>query len=127
VLRRVGIDRAMVEAGGDIAASGPPPGKIGWRIEVMRRGGEAFWLRDGAASTSGDAEQFVVVGGKRYSHIVDPRTGIGLTNRRQVTVLARDGLTTDALATALCILGPTEGRPLLERFKATAIFTEASR
>lgn len=121
VLRKEGIDRAMVEAGGDIVASGPPPGKLGWRIEIFRGNGSSFMLRDSAASTSGDAEQFVVVGGKRYSHIVDPRTGIGLTNRRQVTVLAKDGLTTDALATALCILGPSAGSPLLERYGAEAI------
>jgi FAD:protein FMN transferase len=114
------VDRAMVEAGGDIAASGPPPDEKGWAI--ARPGGRAV-LAHQAISTSGDAEQFVEIAGKRYSHIVDPRTGIGLTNRIQVTVLAPKGLTTDPLATALCVLGETKGKMLAKRYGARVWFS----
>ena len=60
------------------------------------------------------------LGGVRYSHIVDPRTGLGLTNRRQVSVLAPDALTSDSLATALCVLGEEKGRALLGKYQARA-------
>lgn len=117
-----GVDRAMVEAGGDIAVSGPPPGTKGWRITVRGLDGEALVLAHQAVSTSGDAEQFVEVGGVRYSHIVDPRTGLGLTHRLQATVVARRGIVTDPLATALCVLGRGAGDRLAERYGAKAFW-----
>jgi FAD:protein FMN transferase len=121
VLKEHGIDRALVEAGGDIAASGPPPGRGGWSIAV-RGMAQPFTLANGGLSTSGDTEQFVEIGGVRYSHVLDPRTGLGLTNPIQVTVLARDATTSDSLATALCVLGEREGRPLAARHRAQAFF-----
>lgn len=123
VLAAHGVDRAMVDAGGDLAVSGPPPGQPGWRVTVAKLPGRVFSLRDQAMSTSGDSEQFVILGGRRYSHIVDPRTGWALTNGHQVTVIARRGLTTDPLATALCVLGPgTEAEALLRTYRARAIW-----
>lgn len=116
VLKAKGIERALVEAGGDIVASGPPPGKLGWRIEV-RGESEPFLLRNSALSTSGDRFQSVKLGGKTYSHIVDPRTGLGLTHRREVTVVAPDGLTSDSLATAFSVLGKVDAA-LANRFRA---------
>ena len=67
-----------------------------------------------AVSTSGDAERFVEIDGKRYSHIVDPRTGLGVVDRCSVTVVAPDGATADALATAVYVLGPDRGLALVE-------------
>ena len=58
--------------------------------------------------------QFVEFNGKRYSHIVDPRTGLGLTNAWQVTVVARDGTTADGLDTGLAVLGPERGLKIVE-------------
>jgi thiamine biosynthesis lipoprotein len=55
----------------------------------------------------------VVIGGRRYSHIVDPRTGLGLTDRIAVTVLAPKGVTSDGLSTALSVMGPEKGRALV--------------
>jgi FAD:protein FMN transferase len=120
-LRQHGVDRALVEAGGDMAASGPPPGKRGWAVDLRGLGG-TLHLRDSALSTSGDAEQSVRIGSRVYSHILDPRTGLGLTHRWQVSVLAPDGLTSDGLATALSFFGERESGPLLERYGARAIF-----
>jgi thiamine biosynthesis lipoprotein len=67
-------------------------------------------------STSGTGEQNVEIGGVRYAHVVDPRTGLGVTTRRTVTVVASDAATADALATALVVLGAIDGAAVLARF-----------
>jgi thiamine biosynthesis lipoprotein len=79
-------------------------------------------LRDAAVSTSGDKEQYAVIGGKRYAHIIDPRTGMGLTDTWQATVIAPDGMTADALATALVVLGPERGLRAIEGLGVSARF-----
>jgi thiamine biosynthesis lipoprotein len=119
VLLARGITRALVAAAGDMAMSDPPPDKSGWRIELPPLDGtntpeaQIIMLRNAAVSTSGDAFQFVELGGKRYSHIVDPRTGIGLTDHSLVNIIAPDCTTADALATAISVLGPEAGLPLI--------------
>jgi thiamine biosynthesis lipoprotein len=120
VLARHGIGSALVDASGDVAASGPPPGAAGWRIAVRPQagpgGGSApLELAHAAVTTSGDAFQAVEIEGVRYSHIVDPRTGLGVAGRSAVTVVAPDGTTADALATAASVLGPEAGLDLVAR------------
>ncbi|HEY7116680.1 MAG TPA: FAD:protein FMN transferase, partial [Tepidisphaeraceae bacterium] len=100
-LRDHGIRSALFEAGGDIVISDPPPGKEGWEIELVDAGPDmprSLTLHNGAISTSGDTEQFVEIGGKRYSHVVDPHTGIGLTTRAMSTVVAPKGIWSDGLS-----------------------------
>ncbi|MFZ4506646.1 MAG: FAD:protein FMN transferase [Fimbriimonas sp.] len=117
-LRRFGVTCALVEMGGDIVVSEPPPGTDGWTIRVPNAGSESapadLQFRNTAISSSGDTVQFVVIGGKQYSHVVDPRNGQALTNHVQVTLVAPDGLTSDPLSTALTVL-PEEGRAKLLR------------
>jgi FAD:protein FMN transferase len=125
VLRSHGVRSALVEAGGDMAASDAPPGTAGWRIEV-RNLPEPILLRNGGLSTSGDSEQFVELAGRRFSHILDPRTGYGLTTRVQVTVVAKDAFTSDGLATAASVLGREGSARLLRQYKARAIFLSES-
>jgi thiamine biosynthesis lipoprotein len=132
-LKRMGVDRALVAASGDIAVSGPPPGESGWRVGIgpVERSdappGYFVRLRDAAVSTSGDAEQFVELDGVRYSHIVDPRTGVGVVDRASVTVVAHDGLTADSLDTAVYVLGPELGLPLVEATpEAAALFVRVA-
>ncbi len=125
VLRDLGITRALVAAGGDVVAADPPPGIDHWRVAIAalssaERAESALPLCRAAVSTSGDAEQFVEIDGRRYSHIVDPFTGLGLTNGVQATVVAADGTASDALATALCVLGPERGLPIIERVAGVA-------
>lgn len=121
VLAARGVHHALVSGGGDLAVSNPPPGRAGWRVEIAPPVTSPelpeYWvsLRHAALATSGDVFQHVEIGGVRYSHIVDPRTGLGLTNRSQVTVVARDGLTADSLSTALSVLGPDQGRALADQ------------
>ncbi len=102
VLRGAGFPAALVAGSGDLAIGDPPPGKAGWRIELGATG-EVRELRNCGVSTSGDESQFVVIGGVRYSHIVDPRTGVGLKNQPVVTVIAPSATESDALATAASV------------------------
>jgi thiamine biosynthesis lipoprotein len=73
-------------------------------------------LSHAAISTSGDTAQYLEIDGTRYSHTVDPRTGMGLTTRRIATVVAPDGITADGVATALTLLDQTAAEELLEHF-----------
>ncbi len=125
VIRKHGIRSALVAAGGDITVSDPPPGKEGWMVaiaavEATKEGPRYLTLANAAVSTSGDAEQFVVIDGKRYSHIVDPRTGIGLVGRMSATVVARDGISADSLTKVVAILGPEKGFEILKRYPGSS-------
>ena len=125
VLRAAGIDRALVDLGGDIALGDAPPGREGWKIGIAPWKADAppsrfLLLRRVSVATSGDAWQFVEIGGRRYSHIVDPRTGHGLTERIRVTVVAPDGATADSLASAVSVLGPERGLKLIEAIPGAA-------
>ena len=118
-LRAEGVVRALVNAGGDIALGDPPPDESGWRIGVAPLKADTaprryYLLSRMAVATSGDAYQFVEIDARRYSHLVDPRTGIGLTTRSSVTVFATSGMTADALASAVSVLGPKRGLRLIE-------------
>lgn len=125
VLRAKGHGIALIEAGGDVVAGDAPPGAAGWSIDVNGAGGElearASHLTRAAIATSGNSEQFVEVGGVQYSHVVDPRTGLGLTHQVQVSVIANDGATADAVATAAGVLGPSNQGRLIELFPSVLI------
>jgi thiamine biosynthesis lipoprotein len=111
VLEDHGVSSALVDGGGDVAVSAPPPGTRGWRVELFAvtsgddSGRTALVLAHAAVATSGDLARSVQIGAIRYSHIVDPRTGLGLTTRTGASVVARDGMTADAFATAASVLG----------------------
>jgi thiamine biosynthesis lipoprotein len=126
VLRRHGIRRALVAGGGDIVVGDAPPDAKGWKIGIApldnptAKPSRYLSLTSAAVSTSGDTEQYVEIGGKRYSHIVDPKTGLGLTTRMAVTVINTDGKTSDGLATGLCVLGPQRGLELIEKLESAA-------
>jgi thiamine biosynthesis lipoprotein len=120
VLSEIGIRSALVSGGGDLAVSGAPPGRKSWRVEIAPPEDDDappprfVYLTFRAMATSGDVFQRLEIDGRRYSHIVDPRTGMGLTDQSLVTVIARDCTTADSLATAASVLGPAEGLRLLE-------------
>jgi thiamine biosynthesis lipoprotein len=130
VLKSKGLGRALVAASGDIAVGDPPPGQRGWRVEIATLDAPGtrpmLLLHNMGISTSGDIEQSIEIDGTRYSHIVSPTTGLGLTNRIQVTMLAPNATTTDALATGISVLGPQRGMALVDSLPKTAalIFTK---
>ena len=117
-LERHGITAAMIDASGDVLVSAAPPGRPGWRIAVapLRSGAAAseLVLARAAVTTSGDAHQAVEIDGRRYSHIVDPRTGIGVAGPAAVTVIGPDCTTADAAATAASVLGPDAAAGFLD-------------
>jgi thiamine biosynthesis lipoprotein len=127
-LRRRGMDRCLVDLGGDLALGEPPPGRSGWRIAVRSgwwgEGSSMLELARIGVATSGDTRQYLELGGEHYSHIIDPRTGWGLTNRIAVTVIAPDAATADALASAISVLGEEDGPGLLERFPGASALVE---
>ncbi len=100
-----GITRALVDTGGGLALGDPPPGQAGWKIGLLGDRSRILVLSRCGVATSGDTEQFVEIDGVRYSHILNPATGLGLTRQEMATVVAPDGMTADALATACCVLG----------------------
>lgn len=118
-LKKHGITRAMVDASGDIVLGDSPPNTCGWKIGIsssdtgQEKIDQFLLLHNVAVATSGDALQHVVINGTRYSHIVDPRTGLGLTDQSRVTVIAPDGITADSLASAISVLGPERGIKLV--------------
>jgi thiamine biosynthesis lipoprotein len=120
VLRRADHGRALVAVGGDIAAGAAPPGARGWEVAITALGPEdvapssPVTIANAGVSTSGDAEQWVEIDGRRYSHIVNPLTGIGITGRRTVTVVAPDAMTSDMLATALSVMAVEAGLGLAD-------------
>jgi thiamine biosynthesis lipoprotein len=121
VLAKHGITRALVAAGGDIAVGDAPPGTDGWTIGIApvadpdSKPKRYLVLRNAAVSTSGDAEQYVEIGGKRYSHIVDPHTGVGLVGRASATVVAPHGIMADSLTKAVIVPGPERGLATIDR------------
>lgn len=120
VLAERGFRRALVEASGDIALGDPPPDAEGWKVELAPFGTAArepivVVAANAGISTSGDAEQFLELGGVRYSHIVDPATGLGLTRPIAVTVVARRATLSDGLATACSVLSPAQAGRMVEK------------
>jgi FAD:protein FMN transferase len=133
VLQGHGIESMLLDAGGDIRVGAPPPNEKGWKIGIAPLDAlnsppsRYVVLSHAAIATSGDAWQFVEIDGKRYSHIVNPKTGVGLTVRSSVTIVVqtrdRQGklvdrqdaaMAADALASAVSVLGPRRGVELVQ-------------
>lgn len=115
---RFGITSVLLDAAGEVAAGTPPAGRPEWQIGLLPSGGDPpvrIALREANAATSGDHYQFVEISGKRYSHIIDPATGLGSTISRQATVIAPDGALADPLTKLFCLMDPEESLPLLAR------------
>ena len=127
VLGERGIRSALVTGGGDMAASAPPPGRPGWRITLAPLDvtnappARYILLKHAGLGTSGDLFQHVEIDGVRYSHIVNPHTGFGLTDHSLVTVIARDCITANTAATAASVMGPERGLRLVASLPDAAL------
>lgn len=133
LLRESGFPAAMVNAGGKIVVGQQVEGRQGWVIGINAPGEkeqlmpDLLLLKNMAVATSGDIYQYVEFNGRRYSHIVNPRTGIGLTRRRNVTAIAEDGTAADWLATACSILSLRKSLRLIRHFPGGALFITENR
>lgn len=125
VLRGLGFISGFVDAGGDITLGDPPPGREGWEVAVPvnRQNPELGHLlilaSNRTITTSGDMFQFITIDGVRYSHIIDPHTGVGSTAQQQATVISRNGAWADAYASALTLMEPEAAISLIESLPDT--------
>jgi FAD:protein FMN transferase len=129
-LRTQNIHHALVNVSGDIVMSDAPPGTKGWTVGINMPQTtdellpQTLLLHNMAVTTSGDVYQFMEHNGKRYSHIIDPRTGYGVTSQRNVTVIANDGTSADWLATACSIVSIKNAKKLAAKMNAVVLITE---
>lgn len=123
VMTAHGIPISCVTAGGDIRVGDAPPGTNGWNVGV-RPGKEQsgkLLLKNAAVSTSGDLHQSIEIDGIRYSHIIDPATGLGLTRHIAATIIAPNATITDALATACCVAPADKAKKMALSIGATEV------
>jgi thiamine biosynthesis lipoprotein len=119
VLLETGVDTALVDAGSStLHALNAPPGKSGWTVRVPKPGDRSetistVTLRNESLSTSGSYEKFFELGGNKYCHVMDPRSGRPVPGVLQTCLIAADSTTTDALSNAMFVLGPVAGQQLL--------------
>ncbi len=130
IMKERGFPITCIVAGGDLRLGDPPPGREGWRVGLRtfdpHQPEEIVVLSNCAVSTSGDLHQFVEIGGRRYSHIIDPRTGLGLTERLAVSVIAPAGALSDPLSTAACVAGAEKAEAFALKRGATRVIVRRS-
>lgn len=115
LLKNEGVSIAKFHAGGDVVLGDAPPDSKGWQIKLSQDEQQKnFYLSNCGVSTSGDRYQFVEIDGTRYSHVVDPQTGLGMTTGRTAFVVAESGMQSDALATSGCVMSDSEFKTLLK-------------
>jgi len=122
-LKKKGIRSGLVSVAGDIKAFGLKPDGTRWRVGIRNpRSTEAsneimatVEINDAAISTSGDYQRYLILDGKRFHHILDPKTGYPAQGCQGVSVIAGDGVYTDAFSTGVFVLGPEKGMELLQR------------
>jgi thiamine biosynthesis lipoprotein len=123
ILRKRGLRDFMIQFGGDLYVAGTRGGRP-WRLGIRDPRGPAdrtfaaIDLTDSAFSTSGDYERYFERNGRRYHHILDPRTGEPARGTRSVTIVAPTAAEADALSTGVFVLGPARGMSLVERLPA---------
>ncbi|MFT3934198.1 MAG: FAD:protein FMN transferase [Chitinophagaceae bacterium] len=120
------IDNALVDVSGDIVTIGSPPSKDGWTVAINLPEREALLpkhisISNKAVTTSGDVYQYMEHEGKRYSHIIDPKTGYGITSQKNVTVIAADGTIADWLTKACSILSVSKAKQLARKLHAEVL------
>jgi thiamine biosynthesis lipoprotein len=132
-LKTKNIQNALVDVSGDIVANGSPPAVNGWTVgvnvpektdELLK---QKLLISNKAVTTSGDAYQYMEHEGKRYSHIVDPRTGYGITSQKNVTIIASDGTTADWLTKACSILPIHKAKKLAHSLQAEVLIAEIKK
>ncbi|GAB3757376.1 FAD:protein FMN transferase [Spirosoma pomorum] len=123
VLDKLGVKSALLDIGGDILVSAAPPATTGWRIAVPDKNGKetTLLLTNAAITTSGDTHRFLLYKGRKYSHIMNPYSGLGIRRFMRVTVLAPDGYRADALTKVFSVARPGERKKMLRQFPGISV------
>lgn len=126
-LKKRGIQAVLIDSSGDLIIGDAPKSSNGWRIAINQPNNPDeplpyyFELANCAVATSGSLYQFVELNGKRYSHIINPKTGIGLTHQRNVTVIAKDGTTADWMTKACSVLSIHKSKKFIKQHNKNII------
>lgn len=128
VLQHFGLKQALLDAGGDLAFSNAPPNTKGWAVVVSSGAADStdqqtLFLQNCGVATSGVAYRFLEHNGQKYSHIIDPRTGVGLQSHVRTTVIAPNGTLADALATAFSVLGVRKGQKMHKNWPDVGVWS----
>lgn len=130
LLKAAGITTALVDVSGDILTLGSPPGKPGWIVAINTPHHDEEWMHEHlvlisqAVTTSGDLYQFFEHEGKRYSHIINPKTGYGITTSKSVTVVAADAVLADWFTKAVSLLPAKKAKRLARKLHAEFFIAE---
>ena len=119
IMQDAGCENGIVNASGDLTVWGKQPNGESWTIGIADPSRNlpfaSLKLTDGAVATSGDYEKFVMIGGKRYSHTIDPKTGYPVHGVKSATVITRYAELADAMATPLMVMGVRTGLNLINQ------------
>jgi FAD:protein FMN transferase len=134
ILKQQGIHAGLVAVAGDIKAFGLKPDGKPWKIGIRNPSANTtedyiiatIELTDMAISTSGDYERSFIIDGKKYHHLIDPKTGYPASSCRSVSVIAKDGVFTDSFATGVFILGPDKGMKVLEKMGFDGVIIDST-
>lgn len=119
LLKQNNIKSALIEAGGNIVlGDAPPDSPKGWEVEIKEN---RYYLKNCGVSTSGDAYQFVEIDGKKYAHILDPKTGLGFTEPHQISIIANDGTSSDWISTAMYLMPKKQSNKLAKKLKVRVL------
>ncbi len=128
ILHKNGITQFLVDGGGDIYVGNPPSDQLGWQIHIQVENANGQFiekrltLSNTAIASSGDTYRYLEWEGKRYSHIIDPRTGYGVIDKKIINVQANSCMKADAIASTLSVLNEKESNQFLKKMKQVKVF-----
>lgn len=120
-IQDLGINAGIIDASGDMTIWGSQPDNSPWKIGVVNpfkryKTADILAIKNGAVTTSGDYEKFILIDGKRYSHIINPKTGMPSTGLTSVTVIGPNAETTNGFSTSIMVLGQKKGLEIMNKY-----------
>jgi thiamine biosynthesis lipoprotein len=125
ILQTQGVSSGIVNAAGDLVTWGEQPGGKPWTIAIADPNQKlphfsTMNISNMAIATSGDYEKYIMIGGKRYSHTIDPKTGLPVSGIKSVTVMSPSAELADAMATPITVMGVKAGLHLVNQLNQLA-------
>lgn len=125
LLKKMGVDSGIVNASGDLSTWGTQPDGKPWTVGIAHPDHRHYAfshinISDMAIATSGNYEKYVIIGGKKYSHTIDPRTGLPVSGIKSVSIICPNAELADAMATPVTIMGIEAGINMINQLKGMA-------